>query len=127
MDWLTDLPPLNGHDAILIVVDRFTKLSHFIPTSKTCSAPQVASLFLDNIVKLHGFPSTIISDRDPIFTSHFWQHLLRLCDVKPSLSTAFHPQTDGQSERTIQTLEAYLRAFTDYQQTNWASLSPSPC
>jgi transposase InsO family protein len=122
MDWITDLPSVNQLDAILVIVDRFTKLAHFIPTTKSCTAPQVADLFLHHVIRLHGFPRQLITDRDPVFTSIFWQHLLKNCNVRPSLSTAYHPQTDGQTERTIQTLEQYLRQYCDYQQHNWPAL-----
>ena len=81
MDWITDLPPSNYHDAILVVVNRLTKAAHFIPTTKAIPAPDVAAIFLREVVRLHGMPSTIISDRDPVFTSHFWRRLLQLCGI----------------------------------------------
>ena len=121
LDWITDLPPSNYCDAILVVVDRFTKQAHFIPTTKSLAAPDVARLFLDSIVRLHGFPREIISDRDPIFTSHFWRRILQLSSISPCLSTAFHPQSDGQTERMNQILEQYVRIYCDYRQSDWSS------
>src|SRR5262249_13298676 len=112
----------SGNDAILVVVDRFTKMAHFSATKTTAQAPDVAQLFLQDIHRLHGLPTDIVSDRDKIFTSNFWRHLLALLDVRPNLSTAFHPQSDGQTERVNQTLEQYLRVFCDYQQDNWQDL-----
>src|SRR6184192_3899195 len=95
------------------------KMVHFIPTEMTATAPKTAKLFFDHIFRLHGLPKAIISDRDAKFTSRFWKTLFQLIEVKLAMSTAFHPQTDGQTERTNRTLEDMLRAFTNYQQTNW--------
>jgi hypothetical protein len=123
MDFIVGLPASpSGNDAILVTVDRFTKMAHFIPTKTTATAPETAQLFLWNICRLHGLPSDIVSDRDKIFTSGFWRELLACMDVKPNLSTAFHPQTDGQTERVNQVLEQYLRVFCNYQQDNWEEL-----
>ena len=124
LDWITDLPPSNYNDAILVVVDRLTKQAIFIPTTKSLSAADVATLFLQHVVRVHGIPESIVSDRDPIFTSHFWNRLLDLMQIKANRSTAFHPQTDGQTERLNSVLEQYLRIYTDYQQTDWAGLLP---
>jgi len=124
LDFITHLPPVDSLDAIFVVTCRLTKLAHFIPCSRTISAPQFADLFLSSVVRLHGFPLEIVSDRDPLFTSHFWKRLLTLCHIQPSMSTAFHPQTDGQTERLNQTLEQFLRIFVDFQQTTWPSLLP---
>lgn len=123
MDFITALPKTKrGHDAILVVVDRLTKMAHFIPTTTDASAKFTANLFLDNIVKLHGLPKCIVSDRDSKFTSNFWKELHAILDVKLALSTAFHPQTDGQTERTNRTLEQMLRCFISYKQDNWDEL-----
>ena len=124
LDWITDLPPSNYHDAILVVVDRLTKQAIFIPTTKSMPAPHVATLFLQNVIRLHGLPASLVSDRDPIFTSHFWKRLLQLLGIHANRSSAFHPQTDGQTERLNSVLEQYLRIYCDYQQTDWASLLP---
>ena len=124
LDWITDLPPSHYHDAILVVVDRLTKMAHFIPTTKSMSAPDVAALFIQHIIRVHGLPETLVSDRDPVFTSHFWGRLIELLGIRANRSSAFHPQTDGQTERLNSVLEQYLRIYCDYQQTDWASLLP---
>ena len=118
LDWITDLPPSHYHDAILVVVNRLTKAAHFIPTTKSMAAPDVASLFLQHVVWAHGLPNTLVSDRDPMFTSHFWRRLLELCGIQANCSTAFHAQTDGQTERLNSVLEQYLRIYTDNQQSD---------
>ena len=105
MDLITSLPISDGYNAIFVVVDRFSKMSHFIPTHNTADAPQLARLFIDNIVKLHGFPKSIISDRDTRFVSVFWKEIWYQIGTTLCLSTANHPQTDGQTERTNRTLE----------------------
>ena len=124
LDWITDLPPSHYHDAVLVVVDRLTKQAIFIPTTKSMAAPDVASLFVQHVVRVHGLPQTLVSNRDPVFISHFWTRLLELRGIRANRSTAFHPQTDGQTERLNSVLEQYLRIYCDYQQTDWASLLP---
>ena len=120
MDFIMQLPPTpRKHDAIMVVVDRLTKRAHFIPTNTTVTAPEVAKLFFENIFKYHGLPKTIISDRDPRFTSRFWTALFKLLGTKLNMSTAYHPQTDGQTERTNRTLEEMLRHYTTYHQNDW--------
>ena len=79
------------------------------------AAFEVAAIFVQQVVRLHGLPSSLISDRDPIFTSHFWRRLLELLGIRANCSTTFHPQTDGQTERLNSVLEQYLRIYTDYQ------------
>ena len=88
------------------------------------AAPDVAAMFLQHVVRVHGLPQTLVSDRDPVFTAHFWRWLLELFGIRANRSSAFHPQTDGQTERMNSVLEQYLRIYTDYQQTEWASLLP---
>jgi len=125
MDFIVGLPPSpSGHDAILVTVDRFTKMAHFSATQTTADAPDIARLFLQDVHRLHGLPADIVSDRDKLFTSNFWRHFLGLLDVQPNFSTAFHPQTDGQTERVNQILEQYLRMFCNYPQDNWQVLLP---
>lgn len=119
MDMITDLPKVDNYDSILVVVDRFTKMAHFIPCSKTLTAAQLADLFNSNIVRLHGLPKEIISDRGSIFVSQFWSLLLKNLRIEQKLSSAYHPQSDGQTERVNQCLEQYLRIFSDHLQTNW--------
>ena len=111
MDFVVGLPRTQkGCDSIWVIVDRLTKSAHFLPVRSTYSAVQYASLFLDHIVSLHGVPISIVSDRGPQFTSRFWRSFQDALGTQLNFSTAFHPQTDGQSERTIQTLEDVLRA-----------------
>ena len=125
MDFIVALPPSpSDNDAIFVVVDRFTKMAHFSATKTTADAPAIARLFLQDVHRPHGLPADIVSDRDKIFTSKFWREFLALLDVKPNMSTAFHPQTDGQTERVNQVLEQYLRAFCNYQQDDWQELLP---
>ena len=111
MDFVVGLPrSQRGNDAIWVIVDRLTKSAHFLPIRRTHSLEKLAELYVNEIVRLHGVPVSIVSDRDPRFTSSFWKSLHRAMGTKLTFSTAFHPQTDGQSERTIQTLEDMLRA-----------------
>jgi len=111
MDFVSGLPRTQkGHDSIWVIVDRLTKSAHFLPVHTNESLEKLAKLYVDEIVRLHGVPVSIISDHDPRFTSHFWPSLQKALGTKLLFSTSFHPQTDGQSERTIQTLEDMLRA-----------------
>ncbi|GJW61469.1 putative reverse transcriptase domain-containing protein [Tanacetum coccineum] len=111
MDFVTKLPKTSsGHDIIWVIVDRLTKSAHFIPTRETDSMETLTRLYIKEIVSRHGVPISIISDRDSHFTSRFWQSLQNALGTQLDMSTAYHPETDGQSERTIQTLEDMLRA-----------------
>jgi transposase InsO family protein len=110
---------VEGFDAILVVVDRFTKMAHFLPTHNTCSSMDLAKVYKAHVWKLHGLPEEVISDRGSQFTSHFTQDLSKLVGIKVNLSTAYHPQSDRQTERTNQELETYLRMFVPYQQDDW--------
>ena len=101
------LPRSNGNDAILVVVCRLTKYAHFIPCKTTLDANQMAQIFIEKIWSLHGLPDDIVSDRGSLFTSRFWARLTERLGIKRSMSTAFHPRTDGQTERVNQTLECY--------------------
>ncbi|GKB32473.1 putative reverse transcriptase domain-containing protein [Tanacetum coccineum] len=108
---VTKLPKTStGHDAIWVIVDRLTKSAHFIPIRATDSMETLTRLYIKEIVSRHGVPISIISDRDSHFTSRFWQSLQNALGTQLDMSTAYHPETDGQSERTIQTLEDMLRA-----------------
>lgn len=100
-------------------------MSHFIPTTTTVTAEGLATLFRDWIWRLHGIPKSIISDRGAIFTSKFWKTLSQMVGLQTNLSTAFHPQTDGQTERTNASLEQYLHIYCNYQQDNWSQLLSS--
>lgn len=99
MDFIEGLPKSQRYDSILVVVDKFTKYAHFVPLSHPYTALQVAQAYVDNIYKLHGLPKSIVSDRDRIFTSHVWRELFRLTDTQLMMSSSYHPQTDGQTER----------------------------
>ncbi|GKC01544.1 putative reverse transcriptase domain-containing protein [Tanacetum coccineum] len=111
MDFVTKLPRTSsGHDTIWVIVDRLTKSAHFLPMREDYKMERLARLYLNEIVARHGVPISIISDRDSRFTSRFWQSMQEALGTRLDMSTAYHPQTDGQSERTIQTLEDMLRA-----------------
>ena len=120
MDFITHLPKTtDGFDALTVFVDRLTKMVHLCPGRITDDAPTVVKQFLDTIFRAHGLPTQIISDRDARFTSRFWQSLMGLLRIDLGMSTAFHPQTDGQTERMNRTIEQVLRIYVDYKQDNW--------
>ena len=125
MDFITGLPVSDEADEIWVVVDRFTKMAHFLPlkTGKKTAA-DLARTFAKEVWRIHGLPADIISDRDSRFTSSTWQTFIAVLGIKPRMSTAFHPQTDGQTERMNQVLEAYLRSFIAQDQDDWADLLP---
>ena len=129
LDFITQLPAsyigTKEHDAILVVVDRYTKMAKFIPTTTTVTAPEFAALFHENIELKYGSPRGIVSDRDTRITSKFWAEVCIYSLIKRRMSTAFHPQTDGQTEILNRILENYLRAYTSLEQMNWAKLLPS--
>ena len=110
-DFITDLPESEGYNFIFVVVDRLTKMSHFVPCHKTTTAPEFARILLHHVIRLHGIPDSIVSDCGSIFTSQFWTALSKSMNLTRRLSTAFHPQTDGQTERMNQTVEQYLRIY----------------
>jgi hypothetical protein len=124
MDFIVDLPKSKSFDSVFVVVDRLTKMAHFVPCDKTITSKETTRLFLENVYKYHGLPDNIISDRGTQFTSKFWQSLFKILQVKTNLSSAYHPQTDGQTERVNQVLEQYLRCFINYHQDNWVDLLP---
>jgi transposase InsO family protein len=124
IDHIVELPPSKGHNAILVAVDRLTKQAHFIPAKDTDTARDVAAQFISNIFRLHGLPHDVVSDRGSRFTSKWWAEVERLLHIQPNLSTAFHPQSDGQTERVNQVLEQYLRTFCNYRQDDWHDLLP---
>ncbi|GJP51828.1 hypothetical protein CLOM_g10960, partial [Closterium sp. NIES-68] len=120
LDFITGLPPTtSGHDAILVVIDKFSKMGHFIPTHTTARTEQTAQLFVRHIISQHGIPITLISDRDPKFTSKFWKELMSLLGTKLAMSSAYHPQTDGQTERLNQIVEQLLRAACKDEISKW--------
>jgi hypothetical protein len=120
MDLITQLPrSRKGNDAIVVFVDKLTKMVHYVATTTTVSAPQLATLFMREVVRLHGVPESILSDRDPRFTAHFWRAFWSQLGTTLTMSTAYHPQTDGQTERANRTLEEMLRARINFKQTDW--------
>ncbi|GJZ13541.1 putative reverse transcriptase domain-containing protein [Tanacetum coccineum] len=111
MDLVTKFPrSRSGYDAIWVIMDRLTKSAYFLPICEDCKTEKLAKIYINEIVARHGVPVSIISDRDGQFASHLWQALQEALGTKLHMSTAYHPKTDGQSERTIQTLEDMLRA-----------------
>lgn len=120
VDFIVKLPLSKGFDSIMVVVDHFSKTAHFIPANETWKADQLAEAFIDQVFRLHGLPEKIVSDRGTTFMSHFWTSVLRQLKITPTPSTAFHPQTDGQVERTNALLEDYLRHYVSLEQTDWA-------
>ena len=119
-DNIGPLPNSNGYDSIFVVVDHFTKQIHLRPTKTTATAEDLADLFIEHIWKLHGIPLRTISDRGPTFNSAFIRRLWKELGIKPQFSTAYHPQTDGQTERMNQELEVYLCIFCARQPDEWA-------
>ena len=119
VDFITKLPVVAGKDAVLVVCDRLSKMTHFIATTEGTTAEGLARLFWDNIWKLHGLPESIVSDRGPQFAAELTKELNWMLGIQTKLSTAFHPQTDGQTERMNQELEQYLRFFVEHKQKDW--------
>ena len=120
MDLITALPKSkSGNDAIVVFVDKLTKMVHYVATTTSVTAPQLATIFMREVVRLHGVPESILSDRDPRFTAHFWRAFWSQLGTTLTMSTAYHPQTDGQTERANRTLEEMLRARINFQQTDW--------
>jgi hypothetical protein len=114
MDFVVGLPRSpRGKDAIWVVIDRLMKVAHFIPMKQTSLATDLVPLYIKEVVRLHGVPKSIVSDQDSKFVSKFWQSLYKAMGTKIDMSVAFHPQMDGQSERTIQTLKDMLRAVLE--------------
>ena len=124
MDFIDGLPTSGHANCIMVVVDKLSKFAHFIPLHHPYTAQRVAQAFLDIIFKIHGLPTHIISDRDPIFTSQFWRELFRLAQVTLAMSSAYHPQSDGQTERANQCLETYLRCFVHSCPRQWLKWLP---
>jgi len=131
MDFIVKLPksrePGSARlcDSILVIVERLTKYSYFVPTEESITAEEMAYEVTKALVANHGLPEEFITDRDKLFTSKYWNTLLSKLGVRKKLSTSFHPQTDGQTERTNQTLEQYLRMYTNKLQDNWVELLPT--
>jgi hypothetical protein len=121
MDFVEGLPISGSANCIMVVVDKFTRYAHFIPLKHPFTAATVAAAYMDNVFKLHSLPQVIISDRDPIFTSQFWKELFSRMGSDLRMSSAYHPATDGQSERVNQVLEIYLRCFTHACPRKWSN------
>jgi len=124
VDFIVELPLSSGHDAVMTVVDSMSKQAHFILTHTMVTAEGAARLFLHQVWKLHSLPKHVVSDRGPQFVTCFTKELYRLLGIKLASSTAWHPQTDGQTERVNQELDQYLRLFVNEQQDDWYDLLP---
>ena len=125
MDFIVGLPRTQkGNDSIWVIVDRLTKVAHFIPVKTNYGGDKLAGLYIDNILRLHGMPSRIVSDRGPKFTSRFWKSLHTTLGTKLDFSSAYHPQTDGQTERVNQILEDLLRACVITYRKDWEKILP---
>lgn len=120
MDLYSGIPMTpSGHDCVVAFVDRLSKRVHFVPTNKSATAEDIADLFCKHVVRLHGVPRAIVSDRDTRFTSQVWKSLQRILGVELNMSTANHPQTDGQTERMFRTLNTMLRSYCSNNLTDW--------
>ena len=124
MDFMGPLPLSNNYDYLLVVIDRLTSMVHLIPTTVKVTATEVAKIFMQEVVRLHGMPESIVSDRDSKFTSKFWRELHRALGIKLLMSTAFHPQTDGATERANRSIGQILRSVVSNDQSNWAERCP---
>ena len=124
LDYIVKLPPSRGFDSIVVYVDRLTKAAHFRPTREDISANEAVLLFADNVIRLHGVPKEVITDRGSHFKSTHWKQFHESLGTKVKLSSAYHPTTDGQTERTNQTLEKWLRMYISATQDDWAEKLP---
>ena len=124
MDHIEQLPPSGGYDSILVIVDRMTKQAIFIPCYTSDKATDLARHFVQHVFSKHGVPFSITSDRGKLFVSEVWTQICKMLDIKSALSTAYHPETDGQTERVNQILEQYLRCYVNYLQDDWSELLP---
>jgi len=124
VDFITQLPESQGQTQIMVVVDHFTKMAHFIGLGTNATAKDVADTFLKEVWKLHGLPSEIVSDMDAKFSGESWESLCKALGIRRRMSTAYHTETDGQTESTNQVLEGYLRNFVNYDQNDWYQMLP---
>jgi len=124
-DLITQLPESNGYNAICVIVDRLTKKAHFIPINNRFSSKDMAQLLYDKVYPLHGLPLQIISDRGVQYSAELFQEWCKILGIESTISTAYHPQMDGQTEQVNQALEQYLQCYIDYNLSNWSDLLPS--
>jgi hypothetical protein len=124
LDFIKGFPRVNGKTVILTVVGQFSKYAHFVPLGHPYTTTTVAKAFFDNIVQLHDMPTSMVSDRDPVFTGHFWQELFKLFETQLHFSSAFHPQSDGQSEATNHIITMYLRCLSSDIPRQWLQWLP---
>jgi hypothetical protein len=124
MDLITGLPKLGNKSVFMVVVDHLSRYAHFFSLQHPFTSSIVAQLFMDQVFKLHGMPHSIVYDRDPTFTSNFWQELFKLLGTQLHLNTTYHPQTDGQTEVVNKCLETYLRCFSSEKKNQWAQWLP---
>ena len=124
MDFIEKLPMSDGSDTILVIIDHLTKQLIFIPTVNTITSPMLAKLFVLHMFSKHGVPSHVTSDRGMEFVSTFFHSLGKVLDMKLHFTLGYHPEGNGQTEHTNQTLEQYLQVYCNYQQSNWSDLLP---
>ncbi|CDJ63804.1 hypothetical protein ENH_00052380 [Eimeria necatrix] len=126
LDFITDLPlTTTGHDSILVMVDSLSKMAHFVPAKKSFTAADTVELLADRLIRDHGFPEVLISDRDPRFQSDLWNQLCRRFNIKRCMPSSYHPQSDGQTERVNRTLEQMLRTYIRSDEREWERLLPA--
>ncbi len=122
LDFVTRLPPSDGNTTILTVVDRFSKVVKFIALPKLPSAKETAEVILNHVFRVHGFPRNVLSDRGPQFVAHFWKAFCQLLGATVSLTSGYHPQTNGQAERLNQELETGLRCLSSQNPSSWSKM-----
>jgi len=124
MDFIIELPLAGSYDAVLVTMDCFMKMAHFLLTTSNVTMEQTGQFYCQHVWKLHGVPEDIVSDRGPQFISHFMQCLLQKLEIQGNRLMAHHPQSDGRTEQVNQTLEQYPWIYCDYQQDYWHQLLP---
>jgi hypothetical protein len=124
MDFIKGLPTSNCYIYILNIVDKFSKYSHFVPLRHPYTASKIAEVFVDSVYCLHGMPRSLVSDRDPVFTSNFLQELFRATGTQLKLSTTNHPETDGHTKCVKQSIECYIHCFISAHPQHWAKCLP---
>ena len=126
LDFITDLPlTTTGHDSILVMVDSLSKMAHFVPAKKSFTAADTVELLADRLIRYHGFSEVLISDGDPRFQSDLWNQLCRRFNIKRCMSSPYHPESDGQTERVNRTLEQMLRTYIKSDEREWERLLPA--